>query len=86
MVFNGGLVVQKPYFNLLKLDSKSTKIDGGLLQGIQVGDSVGFYSNVTLNQNDGKQLFNGIVSSVEPYASQITAWYFSWYIRPKPLE
>jgi hypothetical protein len=72
LVFNGGLVVQKPYFNLLKLDSKSTKIDGGLLQGIQVGDSIGFYSNVTLNQMDGKQLFNGIVSSVEPYASQIT--------------
>lgn len=71
LVFNGGLVVQNPYFNLLKLDSKSTKIDGGLLQGIQVGDSVGFYSNVTLNQKDGKQLFTGIVSSVDPYYSQV---------------
>lgn len=71
LLFNGGFIPQSPFFKLMKLDVKYALIDGGMLNGVQVGDSIGFYSNTTSNIKDLKPLFSGIVSKANAYQSEV---------------
>jgi hypothetical protein len=72
LIFNGALVVQDPFYELLKLDNSSAKINAGQLQGIQIGDSIGFYPNSTTEIKNLKPLFKGLVSEVGIQESTIT--------------
>lgn len=70
-LFNGGFIPQSPFYRLLKIDVKYAWIDGGILNGVQVGDSIGFYSNTTNNLKDAKKLFSGVVSKADAYQSEV---------------
>jgi hypothetical protein len=72
LIFNGALVVQDPFYELLKLDNSSAKINAGQLQGIQIGDSIGFYPNSTTEIKNLKPLFKGLVTEVGIQESTIT--------------
>jgi hypothetical protein len=71
LIFNGDLVVQQPYFDVQKLYGLNAVIDGGSLRGVQIGDSIGFYSNSTLNVKEGKLLFKGIVEKTDVFSSTV---------------
>ena len=79
LIFNGGLVRQQPFFNVLKFQSRTKiKIDGGILNGVQLGDSVGLYANSALSSNESEQICIGVVSEVDAYSA--TVFFTSRYL------
>jgi hypothetical protein len=71
LIFKGEIVVQQPYFDVHKIYGLNAVIDGGSLRGVQIGDSIGFYSNTTLNAKEGKLLFKGIVEKSDIFSSAV---------------
>jgi hypothetical protein len=71
LVFNGGLIVQKPFFNLTKILNNSCTLDGGYLRGLQKGDSIGIYPNTTVDPKDSKSILSGIVTEVNAFTANL---------------
>ncbi len=72
LIFKGTFVDQKPYYKIIDRDLQEITIDGGSLQGLSVGDSVGIYSNTTISPKGQKALYDGIVTAIEPYSAKVT--------------
>ena len=63
-IFNGDLIIQEPFFDLIKLLPQIATINGGQLNGLQVGDSIGFYPNTTTDIKNIKPLFKGVITNL----------------------
>jgi hypothetical protein len=70
-IFNGKLVVQEPFFELLTIESLQATINGGQLNGLQVGDTIGFYPNTTTNIKESNVLFKGVLTQLGVQQSTI---------------
>ena len=71
LIFKGQLVVQDPFFNVEKLNFDELIIDGGALNGLCVGDTIGVYGNSAASKNDGLPKFKGVVTNVSAYKSNV---------------
>ena len=71
LIFKGTFIDQKPYYQITYASYKELNINGGSLQGLSVGDSVGIYSSTTLSTKGQTAKYNGIVTQVEPYSATI---------------
>lgn len=71
LIFKGTLVAQDPFFKLSDIKGDVLTIDGGEMQGLQKGDSIGFYSNTTTSLKTGSLLFSGIVTETTPFSSDV---------------
>jgi len=72
LVFNGGVAIQKPYFDLMKIQGDLVRVDGGYLRGLNVGDSIGIYSNTTMDPKGAKELYKGVITECLAYTSVVT--------------
>jgi hypothetical protein len=72
LVFNGGLVVQKPFFNVSKIAGDMCVLDGGYLRGLQKGDTVGLYPNTTIDPKEVKCILKGAVNEVNAYSTVVS--------------
>lgn len=72
LIFNGKVIEQEPFFSLTELFSTTAKIEGGQLQGLQVGDSIGFFPNTTMEIKGLKPAFIGTLSEVGVHESTVT--------------
>ena len=72
LIFNGKVIEQDPFFELSELFSTTAKIEGGQLQGLQIGDSIGFYPNTTMEIKDLKPSFYGVLTEVGIHESTVT--------------
>ena len=71
LIFKGTFIDQKPYYQITYAGYKDLTINGGSLQGLSVGDSVGIYSSTTISTKGQTAKYNGIVTQVEPYSATI---------------
>ena len=71
LVFDGGVIPQKAYFNLTRLYSNTASLDAGILRGLQKGDSLGFYSNITTDPKNSNLLFKGCITDCDLYSSKV---------------
>jgi hypothetical protein len=71
LIFNGKVIEQDPFFELTTLFSSTSTIAGGQLQGLQVGDSIGFYPNTTMEIKGLKPNYVGIVTEVGIHESTV---------------
>jgi hypothetical protein len=67
LIFRGQMVVQEPFFNVKKLNFDELTIDGGSLNGICLGDTIGIFENSAASKNDGQPKFKGVVTNVSAY-------------------
>ena len=71
LIFKGTFIDQKPYYEITNANYKELDINGGSLQGLSVGDSVGIYSSVTISTKGQTAKYTGIITQVEPYSATI---------------
>jgi hypothetical protein len=71
LVFNAGLIPQKPFFDLTKLTYNEVSIKGGTLIGLQIGDSLGFYSSTSTDPQKSELFFKGCITECNLYSSKI---------------
>ena len=71
LVFKGTFIDQKPYYQITYASYKELNINGGSLQGLSVGDSVGIYSSTTISTKGQTAKYTGIVTQVDPYSANI---------------
>ncbi len=69
LIFNGGMLIQKPFFELSSLSGNTIELDGGQLRGLQIGDSIGLFSNTTLDISKSSPLFSGVISEIDPISA-----------------
>ncbi|MFM7684277.1 MAG: caspase family protein, partial [Bacteroidota bacterium] len=70
-IFNGDLIIQEPFFDLIKLLPQIATINGGQLNGLQVGDSIGFYPNTTTDIKSIKPIFKGVITNLGVQESNV---------------
>lgn len=73
MIFKGEFVKQDPFFNITKASGEIVVINGGSIQGLNVGDTIGLYSNTTSSIKEGLLQYRGVIEEVYPYTSVIKA-------------
>ncbi len=66
LIFNGSMVIQKPFFELGSLLGNTVQLDGGQLRGLQIGDSIGLFSNTTADITNSKPMSSGVISEIDP--------------------
>lgn len=71
LIFNGKVIEQDPFFELTALFSNTSVIVGGQLQGLQVGDSIGFYPNTTMEIKGLKPICVGTITEVGIHESTV---------------
>jgi hypothetical protein len=72
LIFSGKFIAQDKFVLCDKLVSNSAYLKGGTINGLAIGDSIGFFSNTTNQINGTKPLFKGIVSEIDALNSKVT--------------
>ncbi|MEI8053799.1 MAG: caspase family protein [Bacteroidota bacterium] len=71
LIFKGAFIDQKSYYQITNIKYDEITINGGSLQSISVGDSIGVFPNTTISAKAQAALFTGVVSEIQPYSSTI---------------
>jgi len=71
LIFKGTFIDQKPFYQITYAGYKELTINGGSLQGLSIGDSIGIYPNTAITTKGQTAKYNGVVTQVEPYSSTI---------------
>ncbi len=72
LIFSGKLIVQDKFVQCEKLVGSVAYIKGGAINGLALGDSIGFFSNTTNQINGTRPLFKGVISELEVLNSKVT--------------
>ena len=72
LIFSGKFVAQDKFVLCDKLVSNSAYLKGGSINGLALGDSIGFFSNTTNQINGSKPLFKGVISDIDALSSTVT--------------
>ena len=72
LIFSGKLIVQDKFVQCEKLVGSVAYIKGGAINGLALGDSIGFFSNTTNQINGERPLFKGVISELEVLNSKVT--------------
>ena len=65
LLFSGKLIVQDPFVQCEKLSGDKAYLNGGIIHGLAIGDSIGFFSNTTNTIKGNTPLLRGVVTEVE---------------------
>ncbi len=72
LIFKGSFIDQKPYYLIMGINYKEITINGGSIQGLTIGDSIGIFSNTTITNKGQTALFTGVVTAIEPFTATVT--------------
>jgi hypothetical protein len=71
LLFSGKLIVQDPFVQCEKLSGDKAYLNGGIIHGLAIGDSIGFFSNTTNTIKGNTPLLRGVVTEVEALKSTV---------------